>query len=596
MPDNDTIRVQTADGQTGTIPRSSLPAAQKAGWKVIAPEKQAGPFTEGFASSMGFSGGNISGSEMAKQTWENIKKGVKGEYQRLQKMTGEEGKPLSGRGFSEALLVPGTIASGVEGLASGIEKGGKDILTPGKRTYGAGELTGSLGQLFAGAEAPEKLSTATEAAKSTAKPALRYISGAGESAVKKVAKETAEKQAGVVEKATAKREAAKGKYSDALSEQREKAQEASAKESAAQTKQQALATKQGPVYQRMNEMADQAQAHIKDVEAKVGKQESSKWDAFNEKMDNPTVKTGSVVDAIEQASAGLAGENVPIFKQVLNEIAEEDPMSQASVFKSKGAVDIKELMAKAAPAVRDRLIRDLEAQGFTEESGFASRAVDLPLDNARQLYTRISRVLNALELPRVVARAIGTVQEALDNNIAESITKKGGPEALRDYRNLQKDYRQYRETFSDRDSPLRKVGEAKDPHTKLGPITGETGERAVQYLGRYRNIGAQPEMLGKIRAMNKALKELPGGGAKTPAPVERPSLPKVPEMKMPSAEEIRKGLLTKRGASISAMPSGMMFFSPKWMGMRMLLKKALENPKFVDWLAKEEKSSGTPVP
>ena len=520
-------------------------------------------------------------------------------------LTPEEARTYLGHEASEAdiknlkkRLLPGELS--LERLSSlplvGAAQGYKELkpsweaiksvlpeaLGGGTGTVAAGEAAGAAGS-----------ATMKNVVAPPTKSLLRNIFGAGKRDIERSTSEIAAKQDKTIDAAQKKVDAAKEKYSDALAEREQKAKEASAKQTAAETRKQALETQHGPVAKRMNEMADAAQAHISEIEQKVGKQESAKWEAFKEKMDNPTVRTGSVVGAIEQASEGLAGENVPIFKSVLKEIAEEDPLSQASVFKSRGgAVDMKEMLAKAAPAVRDRLLRDLEAQGFTEESGFMSRAVDLPLDNARALYTRIGRVLNSRELPRPVARAITQVHEALDSSIAQSIVKEAGAEGLREYRGLQKDYRQYRETFSDRDSPLRRVTEAKDPKAKLNPITGDTGQRAVDYLGRYRSIGAKPEVLGKIRALHKALRELPSGGGKVPGEVEKPSLPQVPERNVPSAEELRRQLLTKRGMGISAMPSGMMFFSPRGVALRLLARTLLRNKGVVDWLAKDKNSGG----
>jgi hypothetical protein len=350
------------------------------------------------------------------------------------------------------------------------------------------------------------------------------------------------------------------------------------------------------VYQRMNEMTEDAAQHISKVEQKVKAAESGKWEKFKDKMDDAPVGTKSVVDAIEHAQSNiLTGESLPVFKQILSEIAEDDPLAQASVFRSKGAVDIKEVLQKAAPAVRERLIRDLEAQGFDESTGFSSRAVDVPLDLARRLYTKVSRKLNGSELPRDVARALATVQDALDGSIAESVVKKGGPEALRDYRKLQSDWKQYRQTFWDKDSPLRKIAEAKDPNTRRAPITSEVGERATQYLGRYRNLGASPEKLGRIRALDKALKELPSTKGKAPEVPQRPALPQVPEMKIPSPEEIRRGLLQKAGSGGTGVPSTWEIIFPRALIKRYLIKNMLlQNPKFLDWLAKDKNPTSRP--
>jgi hypothetical protein len=500
-------------------------------------------------------------------------------------------KEIGGEMFSglknyagNVLKDPAHIIDPLNAMASGLTHGLGLPDKPGEsfHTPVPGEVVGSAANILGGAEGAGKVS------KVSGKAAVRDVLGVGEKDVESFTKKAATKEDAAHAKALEKVEKAKESYAGAVSDALKKRAEASAKETAAKVKQEALTSKHGPVYQRMNEMADTAREHVGKIEQKVNESEGKKWQEFSGRMENTPVKTDGVAEAIDHAQSNiLTGESLPIFKQIMGEITAEDPLSQAAVFGGKGGVSMKEFLSKASPEVRERL----KAQGF-EEGG--PEVVDVPLDVARRLYTKIGRKMGGGELPRDVSRALATVGESLDSSIAKSIAKKGGADALRDYRKLQADWKQYRQTFSDRDSPLRKIMEAKDPSTKLGPITGETGARAVDYLGRYRNMGAQPEQLGKIRALHKALKEVPSGGGKAPAMPERPSLPGVPAKKTLTPQAARESMLEGKGQFYSRPPSKWELMFPPLLAYKTTLKHLMQSPRFRKWLSSDNPS--TPVP
>lgn len=546
------MRVQLPNGKTGTIPRSSVTAAKKKGWTVIDSPVVAGAKTFGREAALGAFGGlGIAETQTPiKDTLKNM--------------------------FQAPNITPEMILSNLLGPGYGVGKGlltsvgemahgsGMDPQHParfgpvdvGEIGHGLGGLATQLLALTGGekvAEHPEKAAVV--------KPVVRDLLGVGERDVARQIEKEGAKQAKTVEASAKKVETAKQKYADAVQKHIEKTKEASAKETAAKTRQQALASRQGPVYQRVNQMADEAQAHIGDIQKKVGAAESAKWGEFNKKLENPPVKTGNVADAISNAE-----EKLPIFKQIMQEVGDDS--------------ELKQMLETMHPDVRARV------EATMPEAG-------IPLNTARRFYTKLNQYLNARELPPGVAREGGLVLDQLDHSIAESIAKKGGPEALKQYRDLQAGWSRYRQTFFDKGSPLRKVMEAKDPHTKLNPITSETGARAIDYLGRYRDMGADPSKLGKIRAINKALKELPASGGKTPEAPARPELPKRTQAKTLTPEEARRQMLTSKESFYSRPPSRWELMFPPLLGYKMTLKHLMQNPKFIDWLSKED---STPVP
>jgi hypothetical protein len=389
-------------------------------------------------------------------------------------------------------------------------------------------------------------------------------------------------------------------------------------QSAADVKQRTLVSKvkSGPVYQHMNEMVDAAQEHIGELEQKVQTAENAKWDAFKEKLGNPPVSMQSVAGAIETAKSQLPGESVPIFNQILKQVTEEDPLAQASVFKGP-QVDVKDVLRSIKnPKQRDTFLRQM---GYdTEEAFFADQAaqgggvVDVPLDNARRFSTRLTRAAHEARDP-AIARALHQVGEEVEYNTSESILKTpgGGEEAVDQYRQLRSDWRKFRETFSDRDSPLRKIKESKDPQTRVEPITGRTGERAIEYLGRYKDMGARPGMLGRIRSLHKEIQEFPGKGYKIPKPPERPTLPqkpsepalrlpkepKYPEVPdVPTAEQVRRELMGKMGHGGSGIPTLFEIRSPLLWGKHLIIRQLLRSPTFREWIAKNQTKNRLAVP
>lgn len=570
MPNGDeTVRVQRPDGTTGTIPKTSLAKAKKAGWKVVDSPVVAGAKTFGREAALGgFSGLGIA----------------------------ETKNPITDT--AKSMLTPPSMASMVLGPAYDVGRGlasstaeiaegaGADPSNPskfgpvdvGKIGHGTGSLATQLLTLFAGGKAAEKPTVGGGGGKSL----LRGAFGAGEGDVRIKAGEIAEKNtkaetahAEKVQKIQSAGEEAADKVKQdtakKIAEVMKKRVEASAKETAAKTKKDALIQKQGPVYQRMNEMTDAAQQHIAKVEEKVGQAEAVKWDVFKKHIGDVSVDTSDISNKIADVQKNmLVGESLPIFKQILAQVGEED-------------ASIKNLLDNMAPEVRQRAI----------EAGIAPTE-GIPLDVARRLYTKISRKLYGSELPKDVARSLHIVQDALDSDIAQGITKKGGPDALRDYRSLQADWKKYRQTFSDKDSPLRKIKEAKDPNTKLSPITSESGQRAIQYLGRYADMGADPSKLGKIRALDKALKGISAkGSGAMPEPVsgmklpEKPEIPVAPEKASTAPGDVRKQILEQKQKSFSQPLSKWEMMNPKLLIFRKLMKGLIQNPKFIDWLARE---------
>jgi hypothetical protein len=129
-------------------------------------------------------------SEMAAQTFENIKNAAIKSYERwggsIEEPTGTPVQQAVGQAKSVgalAMTVPDMLASGIEGLATQLEHGGKQFVAAAKAgDHGGmqeafGTLLGSLGQLAAGAEAPEAAENAGDLAVKGTEYSPRNIRG-----------------------------------------------------------------------------------------------------------------------------------------------------------------------------------------------------------------------------------------------------------------------------------------------------------------------------------------------------------------------------------------------------------------------------------
>jgi hypothetical protein len=386
-----------------------------------------------------------------------------------------------------------------------------------------------------------------------------------------------------------KTQAVKDAKAAEIAENQAKRIEASKAETAGKVK---ADTTRGP-YRRMAEMADTAQKNVQEIDKKVRAVEGAKWNALRRKVGNNPVDwtpvQQSVVDAEQKILQG-SPENIAIFRNIMKEGGGSSGLQDASVFRGSGGVDVKEFLSSIKdPVARNRFIEEMRAKGediSPDQTGIAKSGATVPLDTARGFYTEIGQQVYGRELPGDVRRALRSVQDTIDSQVQGTIRKAGGPEAVKEYSQLKENWRDYMETFYDRDSPIRKLKEGADPNDKLHPIVGDEGARAIKMLGKYKQYGADVQTLGKTRALFKAAKELMGGGGKMPGPVEKPALPEPPSTTVLSPEDARRAKLQQAAQSYAKPPSRWELMFPPLLAYRLGLKRALQNPRVVEWLSK----------
>jgi hypothetical protein len=132
------------------------------------------------------------------------------------------------------------------------------------------------------------------------------------------------------------------------------------------------------------------------------------------------------------------------------------------------------------------------------------------------------------ELPGDVYRALKFVRNHIDDQVM-GVAKAANTAS--EYKTLRSDYAAYKDAFYDHDSPLYKLRYAQDPGDKLRPIVGDEGARAIKLIGQFKDYGANPGDLGRVRSLYSQVKDLPSSPGKMPAAPERPAIPGAPELK-----------------------------------------------------------------
>lgn len=632
MPNgDDTVTVQKSDGSIVKIPKSSLSIARSMGAKVYDPNapkpkpSTLGQVATGFGESYGYDPKNpVSG------TLKNLAAPVLHPIQTGKYLVGEAEKQTPegvGRAAIASLpyLAGGDWRHAAEEFAGKITPlvgGGLETMARGDTARGIGQLAGSATQLALAARAPKpSLKTGVRELVGVSDKDIQPIIEKSQKAVTDAEQEREQKISDLEESHAKKLEAIRQKTADKIAETQKKTVEASRAQTAAETKQAALATKQGPVYQRLTGMADKAQDNIREVDNKVRVLEGARWNAFRRSLGDVQVDWRPWQDAVAEAQEKtLSGvpENITIFKQILQETG-DDILSQASVFKNAGrGIQIPKEAVRSGRFAEDDVqsaIRQMKERASQiaptykggervepqmPEAPSVSPESSVPLDTARAYYTKLGQKIASIDMPNQVRRALRQVQDAGDNEIMRAVGKAGGKSAVMEYRQLKSNWRDYMETFYDKDSPVRKLKEGADPNDKLNPIVGDEGARAISLLGKYRDLGADVQSLGRIRALQKSLKELKSTGGKMPSAVEKPSLPAKTEPPEPvsakpiDAESARRIKVQQASQSYAHPPSRWELMFPPLLGYRMALKKLLQNPKIQEWLAKEARAAPGP--
>lgn len=498
---------------------------------------------------------------------------------------------------------PFKIAEPIESVARGVEKGTgrvwksltEDDWNLGNFERATGELMGALANVGAGAEKGKPIRTVAGApvevakfagrqAAETAKRTGREFLGISEPAERAAREEShveareelgkfKEKELAAQEKDAAKTEAVRGKKAGEVRE----AQAERIQRSKLETKKSGLGVLKDRVAEKVAQNLDLAE---KAEQASLNK----RYAPFNKVIDAGKFDLAELENAIGESRKEIfkgTVQNEPIFNSILSRI------------KNK----IEETSGETHAVPGENMINGSQLRGYISELGNEMfKNTELPAD-----------VYKGLKNVRETAKAM--VQDYVD----DAMGKQGG-EA---YRQLQRDWANYEQTWYDRSSgsPLRNALKTIRTTGRNVSVYREVanqllrevkGEQALQWLGKKKQFGANPDLVAQLRRVDKEMK-----GVKVPgevAEVQPPTLPKPTEVKpseptpfnpeqwrRQTIRDIAKPLGRPTGWDVAAIGyalrevlHGKFPFGLTYPIGKRVLNYLVNNPKVLDWLVKEQ--------
>jgi hypothetical protein len=252
----------------------------------------------------------------------------------------------------------------------------------------------------------------------------------------------------------------------------------------------------------------------------------TRWNAFKLALGDRNVPQEPIYNAILDAEDNiLAGshEKIALFREILKDAEDGNPLNQASVFRGRetsGIQSIKQLLNNPAmsESQRARLMQTLQEGG--ENVGEALRpdfAKDVPFDEARRTYTALNRAeQRALNGGHgEVYRAIKSVKSALEKEITNVV-----PENLRpQLESLKQDYGQFAQDWYNKKSPLYRLQKALTDQQRIDLISGQHGDNLIEALDRYKTFGAEPKLAQAIREAKQYVQRMKAKNTTPPQPI-----------------------------------------------------------------------------
>lgn len=270
-------------------------------------------------------------------------------------------------------------------------------------------------------------------------------------------------------------------------------------------------------------------------------------------------KTGAAVKH-QQELAGLMKENLDLAnKKISQSLGEEFDKVQEAVNAKNPRFNYRPV-ANAVAQGRAELVLPDSHRILNAMMGPEEGITGLRFDTGRTLYTKLNDYLyGKAELPMDVYKAVKGVRDALGQQLQASADSVGlGGK----YSKAMRDWADYKSAWADRSalakggSPIVRILDSEDPGFVISQVTGKSGERLIETLGKYSKYGADSTLAGRLRGFSEYVKSLPSRAGKAPQAPVRPTFPKEP-VKEPvepfnRQEESRKILIDRirKGAGI----------------------------------------------
>jgi hypothetical protein len=300
---------------------------------------------------------------------------------------------------------------------------------------------------------------------------------------------------------------------------------------------------QGPTFERTAAMAKKLGENDLPKTFKSAKEGTdAQWNAFRVALGDRQVPQAPIYEAITNAEDNiLAGshEKIALFRDILKDAEDGNPLSGASVFRGAGREGrgggIKIDEATLAPAAKQRFLASLSEEDRALVMGQGAEPVtSVPFDEARRTYTALNRAeQRALNSGHgEVARAIKSVKDVADNQITGVVPDNLKPRLDA----LKQNYSQYARDWYSNKSPIKKLMNAPNDQARINLVSGPNAEELVRAMDRYKAYGADPEIANRIRSLKQQVDSMKVSRKKPPeeitqAEVDLRKLPEAPTLK-----------------------------------------------------------------
>lgn len=498
---------------------------------------------------------------------------------------------------------PFKIAEPIESMATGVEKGlgrvskslTEDEWNVGNFEKAVGELMGSLAMVGAGGDRGKPIRKVAGAPLEVARSAGRVA----EEAARRTAREflgisePAEKVAREESQTAAKEELGKFKEKtlQAQAKDIEKTEDVKRKKATEVREAQAERIHRSKLENRKSGLEVLKDRVAEKVAQNLDLAEKAEVASLNKRY----APFNKVIDAGKFDLAELESAIGESRKEIFKGTVQNEPIFNSILSRIKNKIEAASGETRAVPG--ENMLNGSQLRGYISEIGNEMfKNTELPAD-----------VYKGLKNVRETAK--GMVQDYVD----DAIGKQGG-EA---YRQLQRDWSNYEQTWYDRSSgsPLRNALKTIRTTGRNVSVYREVanqllrevkGEQALQWLGKKKQFGANPDLVAQLRRVDREMKSV-----KVPrevGEVEPPVLPKPTEVK-PSEptpfnpeqwrrETIRgiaKPLGRPTGWDVAAigyalreLVKGKFPWGLTYPVGKRVLQYLTENPKVIEWLVKEQ--------
>jgi hypothetical protein len=307
-----------------------------------------------------------------------------------------------------------------------------------------------------------------------------------------------------------------------------------------------FARQQGPAFERAAGMARKlGENDLPKTFEKVKTANDAEWNAFRVALgEKKEVPQAPIYEAITNAEDNiLAGshEKIALFRDILKDAEDGNPLSGASVFRGAGrdarGGGIKIDDATLAPAAKQRFLASLSEEDRALVMGQGAEPVgSVPFDEARRTYTALNRAeQRALNSGHGdVFRALESVKKVVDAQINSVIPEELQPR----YKALKQNHSQYARDWYSNKSPIKRLMNAPNDQARITMVSGPNAEELVRAMDRYKAYGADPEIANKIRSIKQQVDAMKVTRAKSPEEITSADLGR--PVKVPSAPESKQ--------------------------------------------------------